>query len=368
MIDEINRELYVKLLSKLKSSKLSNNYLDCPVVTMNNWDSYLYSTCFPYWQTYTFQHDPEREGYMIKFFPFTDYKLSLDAQIPLDSFDDQLLNDRPKYIIPLEVNKANSEIFLDKRYNDEVVEKIEKSGINPLDCIVTELYLKTKGNSLENFTEYLTCKLFIEEGYLVENQPIFSDINYDIQVKNPDFGAYSIPDVQEFLKEYGILNGGGFLSEISFYRLRGKDTRKRQKFVEDVQFIVGEAKTGSSGKKTFIPQAKNYYSKGFFHKFVQITPKYKAFEGWYDYVKFHTNGKISHVLAEQKRNIYREERGELMKNAIIQKIKFYLIQNLYFPELLELIGKMPNSLFKFNERITNLQVEDILSFLDSVIK
>lgn len=368
MIDEINRDLYVKLLSKLKSSKISKDYIDGPIVTMNSWDCYLYSTCFSYWQTYTFQCDPEREGYMIKFFPFTDYKISLDAQIPLDFMNDQFFNEHQKYIIPLEINKKNSEVFIDKRYNDTAVEKIEKSGLNPLDCIVTELYLKTEGNSLENFTEYLTCRLFVEEGYLVENQPIFSDINYDIQVKNPDFGAYSIPDVQELLKEYGVLNGGGFLSEISLYRIRGKDTRKRLKTSEVEQFVVGEAKTGSSGEGTFIPQAKNYYGKGFFHIFVQITPKYEPFEGWYDYVKFQTNGKISHIKAEQKRDIYREERGELMKDAIIQKIKFYLIQNLFLPELLELIGSMPKSLFNLNNRINNLKIEDILNFLDSVIK
>lgn len=368
MISEINQELYINLLSRLKSSKICKDYVDGPIVTMNSCESYLYSTCFPYWQTYTFRHDSERDGYRIKHFPLTGYKLSLDTQIPLDFLDDQLFNDNPKFIIPFEVNKANSDVFIEKRYNDVAVEKIKQSGLNPLDCIVTELYLKTKGNSLENFTEYLTCKLFIEEGYLVENQPIFSDINYNIQVKNPDFGAYSIPGIQELLKEYGILNGGGFLNELSFYRIRGKDTRKRPKIREDEQFIVGEAKTGSSGKTTFISQAKNYYGKGFFHSFVQITPSYDPFEGWYDYVKFHINGKISHIKSEQKRNIYRKERGEVLKDALIQKVKYYLLQNLYLTELLELIGKIPNSLFNLNEMIINLKIEEILSFLKTVKK
>lgn len=366
MIEEINQELYTNFLSRLKSFKTTDDYVDGPITKTNSWDSYLYSMCFPYWQTYTFQHDPERDGYMIKHFPSTYYKISLDAQIPLDFKDDQVFNDRVKSIIPFEVNKANSNVFIDKRYNDNAIEKIKQSGLDPLDCVVTELYLKTEGNSLENFTEYLTCKLFIEEGYLVENQPIFSDVNYDIQVKNPDFGAYLIPDVQELLKEYGVLNGGGFLSELSFYRIRGKDKRKKTKISQDEQFVVGEAKTGSSGKKTFNTQAKNYYNKGFFHRFVQITPNYEPFEDWYDSIKFYNNGKISHVTAKQTRNIYRKERGELMKGAVIQKIIFYLLQNLYFSELLELIGKTPNSLYNLNEMITDLKIEDILSFLTTL--
>ena len=366
MIQEINQEMFTTLLSKLKSFKLSKSYIDGPIVTTNRWESYLYSTSFSYWQTYTFQQDPERDGYMIRYFPSTDYKFSLRAQIPLDFVDDQIFNDRPKFIIPLELNKANSEVYIDKSYNDMAAEKITQSGLDPLDCVVTELYLKTQGNSLENFIEYLTCKLLIEEGYLVENQPIFSDINYNIQVKNPDFGAYCIPDTQELLKEYGILNGGGFLSELSLYRIRGKATRKRSKIPEVDQFIVGEAKTGSSGKKPFVTQAKNYYGKGFFHKFLQITPNYNSFEGWYDYIKFNPNGKISHVVSEQERTIYREQRGEVLKEALIQKIKFYLLQNLYFPELLELIGKTPKSLYSLNEIVNGLEIEEILNFLEIV--
>ncbi len=85
MIEEINQELYTNFLSRLKSFKTTDDYVDGPIIKTNNWDSYLYSMCFPYWQTYTYQRDPDRNGYMIKNFPSTYYKTFLTPKLLIKS-------------------------------------------------------------------------------------------------------------------------------------------------------------------------------------------------------------------------------------------------------------------------------------------
>jgi len=363
--DDTDRDLFVKFLHKTCGFKIFKEYTDGPIIIMDNWEAYRYARCFNLSQTYTFKYHEEEEDFLIYRFPSTDCKLNLEYQTHLDFQDIKFFTEHPIYVIPYELNKSVNEIYWDKQYNSDVVAKIQESNLNPEDCIITELYLKTKGNSLENFLEYIACKIFNKKGYLVENQIFFRNLGFEIDIKIPDFGAYKIPEIQNLLIHYGFIERGGFLYDLSFLRLTG---RKRGREINDKDdFIVGEAKSASAGYDTYKKQVKNYYSGGFFHKFLQITPKNPKILNWFDYLDFDEKGKVSHIIPKERQVIHRENQVKLLKKAIIRKIKFYLLQNLYFSELLDLISKKPKTLFQLNKLLYELKLEAILDFLDDII-
>ena len=363
---DIDRALFIKLLHKTCGFKILKDLVNGPIIIMDTWEAYHFARCFNFSQTYTFNYSKLEEDYLIYNFPHTSTKLNLDYQTHLDFQDIAFFTTPTKYIIPFEIKKSVNESYWDKKYNTNAINKILESNLKPQDCLITEIYLKTKGNSLENFLEYIASKIFIDKGYMVENQIFFRNLNFEIDIKIPDFGAYKFLEIQNMLINYGFIERGGFLYDLSFLRLRGRKKGK-QLDDEDDDFIVGEAKTASAGHKTYIDQVKNYYKGGFFHKFLQITPKNPRILYWFDYLDFNKNGKVFHIIPKEQKVIHGKRQINLLKKAIIQKIKFYLLQNLYFFELLDLIEEKPRTLFHLNTLIYNIKLDKVLDFLDDII-
>ncbi len=55
----------------------------------------------------------------------------------------------------------------------------------------------------------------------------FSNLNFEIDIKISDFGAYKFPEIQNMLIDYGFVERGGFLYDLSFLRLRERKKGKR---------------------------------------------------------------------------------------------------------------------------------------------
>lgn len=371
MIDkDIDYELFIRLLQKTCGFEVYKDFVNGPIIEMDTWEAYHYARTFEAYksQTYTFQYSEQENKYMIYRFPPTDTKLNLEYQTHLDFKNAEFFKPSKKYIIPYEVNKSVNQVYTDTRYNDIAVDQIIQSKLKPQNCLITEIYLKTMGNSLENFLEYLACKIFIERDYLVENQIFFNDLNlkFDIDIKIPDFGAYRIPELQNKLIDYGFCDKGGFLYDLSFLRLRGR--RKHIKHIKEEKddFIVGEAKSASAGYNSYIQQVEHYYKRGFFHNFLQITPKNPRIKTWYGYLDFNESGEISYMIPDEKRSIHKLEEINNLKKGIIQKTKYYLLQNLYFSELLDILPEKPKTFFDLNRLINNTKLEKILDFLDGI--
>ena len=372
MIDkDIDRELFIKFLQKTSGFVVYKDFINGPIIELDAWEAYHYARTFEVYktQTYTFQYSEQENKYRIYRFPPTDTKLNLEYQTHLDFKNIEFFKPSKKYIIPFEVNKSVNQVFTDTLYNNIAVEQIFQSKLKPQNCLITEIYLKTIGNSLENFLEYLACKIFIEKDYWIKNQIFFNDLNLrdTIDIKIPDFGAYRLPELQNKLIDYGFCDKGGFLYELSFLRLRGR--KKHKKYIKDEEddFIVGEAKSASAGYNSYIKQVKHYYKRGFFHKFLQITPKNPRIQSWYDYLDFKENGEVSYIIPNEKRMLHKQERINNLKKGIIKKIKYYLLQNLYFSELLDILPEKPRTFYHMNQLINNIKLDKILDFLDGNI-
>lgn len=100
---------------------------------------------------------------------------------------------------------------------------------------------------------------------------------------------------------------------------------------------------------------------------MQITPKNPRILYWFDYLDFNENGKVFHIIPKEQKVIHGERQINLLKKAIIQKVKFYLLQNLYFYELLDVIKEKPRTLFHLNTLLNNIRLEKVLDYLDDII-
>ena len=128
---------------------------------------------------------------------------ALDFHLVNGLFDNHLLSETPhlackrrdyvkgsnKIIVPVEINGPNS-----LRNKLESVYGPRSSDPNIVLLIVD---LTKKGHGLEPLMEYLTCKFFSREGFVTETQ-----ISLSHSQGNPDFGCYSLPDIQNIVTEH----------------------------------------------------------------------------------------------------------------------------------------------------------------------
>ena len=148
-----------------------------------------------------------------------------------------------KKIIFLETDSTNGQVL-------KLQEEISKAGLFKEDYILS--FINPRGSNWEHYFEYMACKKFSEDGYLLDLQIPW---NYH---GRPDFAVYS-HEFSDQLRDYGWYSGGAFIQELSSLSAFGKD--KGQKFkaigVKKYEFRVGEVK---SQQKT--SQIMNYLKVG----------------------------------------------------------------------------------------------------------
>ena len=362
LINEIDRNLFTKILEKSCNLKVNYDYndiFDGPVIEVDAEEG------FHFVQTGSAYYLTEEENNL---FPFINYNIKLNEKSILDYYDEyKYIFQGKKYIIPLVYTRTGA--VNENNKIRKIIEKINESKLNFKDCIVAEIATSVRGNSLENFIEYVTSKLLIKKGFLVENQVYFYNLEHNLgTVGIPDIGAYRNPNIQNTLIDQGYIENGGFLHELSTLRVFGikKKTRKL-KCIEN-EYIIGEAKTGSAGQAAFKEKEK-YFNWGCFHRFLQITPHQPRLKKWYDYINFFPNGKIEYQPSEnpKERTDWHRRRMEEFEQILLQKIKQYLLKNLNFLELLDLVKNHPTTLYNFHRNLVSLDLETIIQYINTVL-
>ncbi len=362
LISEINRDLFTKILEKSCNLKINNDFneiFDGPVLEVDAEEG------FNFVQTGAAYYLTEEKNHL---FPFINYNIILNEKSILDYYDEyKYIFQGKKYIIPLVYTKTGA--INESNKIRKIIEKIDESKLNFEDCIIAEIASSVRGNSLENFIEYVTSKILIKKGFLVENQVYFHNLGATLDtVGVPDIGAYRNLNLQNTLIDHGYIENGGFLHELSTLRVFGIKKKTRKLKDMDNEYIIGEAKTGSAGQAAFREKEK-YFNWGCFHRFLQITPHQPRLQKWYDYINFLPNGKIKYQPSEnpRERTDYHRRRMEEFEQALQQKIKQYLLMNLNFSELLDLVKIQPTTLYNFHKNLVSLDLEIIIQHIDTIL-
>lgn len=369
MIEEIDEEMICQILHRNFGFNLNAKFTDifnCSILELDAREAFNFVQTVNGLSGRSYYFTEDRKPLI----PYVVPELTLNRWSILDWFYQfpELFKGR-KYLIPFRYNKTMEER---KTKEQRILHKIKDAGLEPRNCIVTEISYY-EGGSLEAFTEYVTSKLLINEGFLVENRIYFPDIEGVETIHTegyPDFGAYKIPEIQDMLVRNHLIERGGFLHELALLRIFGKSHAVGFLKQSEPVFIVGEAKTAPISKKTFVEKEK-YYSMGYFDRFLQITPHRRAFEKWYDYVEFEKDGTVKFIWSESKREFLwnkelKVERKKAIEKHIIRKVRDCLLQNLDFREFIELAqGLESKTIHNFYE---GLNINQVIEFVIERIK
>lgn len=227
-----------------------------------------------------------------------------------------------KYIIFKELKKSS-----DLSYKKDIFNSLKEAGKNPSDYLITEVRKDVKGYGMEPFCEYVACKYFSNNGYLVENQiPLFYGVG------TPDFGAFLIPEIIEMLTSKGFILGGGFLLELSSLNIFGKINVSKAKENHTTDLIVGEAKTCT--KKT---QIQKYIDTKLYNKCFEIVPNKFLAEKHSGLITFKDDGQI--IIKDSPSLKVEFTKQQAYIGWFYNYIKYYLLSNLSNEELFKFLEK-----------------------------
>lgn len=223
-----------------------------------------------------------------------------------------------KYIVPVEFESEDKLLsMLKDRFAD--LEGREN-------YIIQRIETSKQGNGMEPFMEYLTAEYFKNHGFIVENQiPLAHSIG------SPDFAGYGLGEMISKINHYGFLSGNGFhMIELSMIR-DFKEGSKDSGSTVTHDFIVGEAKTGTS---QMTKQLEKYLNTGLFDQGFEIHPaKANPAKKYFGVISLDDKNKITISLPEEKfeptAQLSKEEYTIWLNNYV----KFYLIANFTNDEL-----------------------------------
>ena len=366
LIKEIDEYRIGQILNKNFGYSLNSKFIDvfgCPIVEFEAKEAFNFVQIVNglSGRSYYFAED----GQVIQ--PIIQPELSLNELSILDYYHrfPQLFKGG-KYLIPYRYNKTMEKKKTEKQV---ILERINSAGLNPQDCVITEItYLQ--GGSLEGFTEYVASKLLINEGFLTENQASFPKAK-DIE-GIPDIAAYRIPQLQNTLIENGFIGYGGFLHELALSRIFGTISNTRILDEKQWIFLVGESKTGPTSQSDFLEKERKYFGGGYYDRFLQVTPHSPRFNEYYDYLGFDEDGTVRLVWSPEKQDVSNKEWKDMkkkeLKTYIINKMKSYLLQNLTFNELTALVDKgKPKTLYEFHENLHSLELKQVAELIKDVV-
>lgn len=261
-----------------------------------------------------------------------------------------------KYILPIEYD---TNALLQKELA-EIQAYLIDTQRNPQDFIICRIKKSTSGYSMEPFMEYVASQYFNRMGYFTETQ-----IPFYYSGGTPDFAAYSLPDIQSFIRQQLNFKGSSFigLSSIRAFGLN-KNTIKND---TPLEAIVGEVKTGSLEA---LDQIKKYVERGVFNRAYEIIPNKKSPETVAGLFTFDDQGVIKIYEAKIPATVIPEKQLEYM-GWLSNYIKYFLIANLLNEELDEFYnqrtGKRTRTIPELTAFINSLPLEEILEKINQHI-
>lgn len=267
------------------------------------------------------------------------------------------LTNGDKILIPIEF-KTESELLVKMK---NIYEKAER----PEDILIQRIETSKKGNGMEPFLEFLTSDFFRREGFIVENQ-----VPLGHSMGSPDFAGYVIPEFIEKIHEYGFLGKSGFhVFELAMIR-SFKSPIFSEKTIINTEFIVGEAKTGTTQMEK---QIEKYLTTNLFNFGYEIHPSKECTKrSDLGLISFSKNYKIKIIQPTKYISNNNEFSKESYQNWLINYFKFYLIANLTDQELqefhLHITNKKMLSESDMINFITNINLDEILKRIKKIIK
>ena len=250
---ELNSEDIINILSKSFGYKKTKTAIGFGV-NLSAYDAFIFSiiTGAAYLDNKIYPYTPK--GHLKIFHSAMSYKMvtGLFENYSLRTTPYYLSKSKPylfegdKTIIPVEYNN-------EKELKSKLDLLCENINTNIL-ILRVETY--KKGNGLEPFLEYMTCKNFNELGYVTENQiPLFPTVG------SPDFAGFNIAGEFLFEKGFNVI-------ELSLLRLFPRKI-KDEIVKNDLNFVVGEAKTSTF---SISKQLNKYINTGLFNEAIEIFP------------------------------------------------------------------------------------------------
>lgn len=248
-----------------------------------------------------------------------------------------------KIIVPIEFEK---DIILQKQLRTFISE-----NKNHKDYIIARIETSKKGNGMEPFMEYLTCEYFQKYGYIVENQ-----IPLSHSEGTPDFGGFKLLVNRDSKYQLNSIN------IIQLAMIRIKKTVENYKHLDDLDFIVGEAKTSTLAMKK---QLYKYIKTGYFNKAFEIHPsKSTPDDDSFGLISIDKSYKLLKVDSKQKLLAVNKIKQQQYNDWLIIYKKLYLLSNLTNDEFneyhLETMHKQMSSDIDIIEFAKYLTIDDIV--------
>ncbi len=296
-----------------------------------------------------------------KIFPYTPkghFKIfhnALSHKMVTGLFENYSLRTTPYYL-----NKSRPFLFKGEKiiipveFNNEKELKLKLDKIcenHNTDILILRVETYKKGNGLESFLEYLTCRYFNKKGFITENQiPLFPTVG------SPDFGGFNISN------EY-LSNQGFNVVELSLLRI--SPGQINASFVKGkINFIVGEAKTSTRNVSS---QLKKYTDTGLFNEGIEILPT-KPINSENSSVYLNKNNEL---VYEQKLNVSlsQKEKQDSYYLWLKQYFSLYIIANLSNDELFEYYSyKMKNKIERGEDIISLVSCFEPNEILKDILK
>lgn len=359
-------EIYRDKFFEVFKANFSYEIVDTPLglaVKMPAKDAFIYSsiTGAGYFDNPVYPFTPK--GLLKLFYNAFNYKFVSGI------FDNGVLKNTPHIL-----SQAKSYLFTGDKYivpiefeSEEHLVHILKGRSGDLDgkenYIIQRIETSKKGNGMEPFMEYLTAEYFKHLGYIVENQiPLAHSIG------SPDFAGYGLSEVISKINHYGFLSGEGFhMIELSLIRnFKSGEPKARSNVTHD--FIVGEAKTGTSQMSK---QLEKYLDTGLFERGFEIHPsKTSPAKDYLGVISLDDKYIITVSLPQNKylptAQLSRDEYTAWLNNYV----KFYLIANFTNDELkkfyLDIQGEEINKEADLVSFVGDLSVDAILDKINSL--
>lgn len=353
----------LELLETLVSGSRTETPLG-PGLIVSPRDAFLFSaiTGSTYFENHVYPFTPK--GLLKIFYNALDYNFVTGI------FDNLALKNTPHYISErrnylLENNKTivPVEINSEQEFKKTLKEAFPNNAFDN-DLIILRVDLSKKGYGLESFLEYLVCKYFNRHGFITENQ-----IPLSHALGSPDFGGFSISEVQKSVIEHGVLSAGFNVIELSMIRDFTDHTKAMEEPNISSKFLVGEAKTSTSSMEL---QLRKYLSSGYFDEALEIHPTKSKSSSNDLGMFFLKDNRISFVPGSNPISLSDSPKKENYKNWLISYFNCYLISNYTNDELNlvcnKLLGKKLQSKNDLIELVKNFDFNTHLETLNKFLK